>query len=264
MQYKQIKVNSMIYEIIKKDKLFSGNYTVDSYQNCDFECIYCDSSYEKIVYIKQNAADIFEEEIKKIKKGRIIVGSVHDSYQKAERDYNITRNILKIISKNSFTCNIITKSDLVLRDIDILKKINNPYVTISIISLKESISNIFEKNVPKPKIRLETVNKLNTNGIKSGIAIIPILPFINEDELEEMFKLAKKYKANYIISKSLELKGNVKDIYLKILNNFFPKLLKKYENLYKNSYKPKRSYILKINRKILELHKLYKISNSIL
>jgi DNA repair photolyase len=263
MHYKQIKVDFLLNKITKKDSLFKGDYTIDSYQNCEFGCLYCDSSFDKTIYIKTNAAEILNKELEKSKKGTIIVGSVHDPYQKAEEEFKITRDLLKIINQQEFSCHILTKSDLVIRDIDILKKIDNCKVTISITSLKDAVSKIFEKNVPLPKIRLQTIEKLTNEGIISGLAVIPVLPYIVEEELENIVKSAKNHKALYLLHKHLELKGDQKTFFINILKDFYPELVEKYEKLYMDSYMPDQKYILKINNAIKKLCNSYNLKNRI-
>ena len=81
MQYKSITCTSIINKIVKKDNLFIGDYSADPYQNCEFGCSYCDSSFDKTIYIKSNALQTFNQEIEKLSKGVIIIGSVHDPYQ---------------------------------------------------------------------------------------------------------------------------------------------------------------------------------------
>jgi DNA repair photolyase len=263
MQYKQIRVSSLINKITKKDKLFGGQYTIDPYQNCEFGCRYCDSSLEKTIYVKKNAAEILEEELKHLPKGRIILGSVHDPYQKIEEKCEITQNLLNIIKNHGFPCHILTKSNVILRDIDIISRLEKPIVTVSMISLSKSISQIFEKNVPSPQDRLKIVNKLSEKNIKSGVAIIPLLPFIVEKEQESIIQRLKKQDVQYILYKHLELKGNQKKIFIDDLKKFYPSLVVKYEKLYKNSYKPKKKYIFKINSKFNELCNRYYLKNTI-
>jgi DNA repair photolyase len=175
----------------------------------------------------------------------------------------MTRNLLNILKKNNFKIHILTKSDLILRDLDILSEIKNLIITISIISMNENISNFFEKNVPSSLKRLKIIKKLSNNGIKTGLAIIPVLPYIIEDEIEDIIKLSIKYKSKYLLFKFLELKGYQKNIFfdnLKILNN---DLLNKYINLYKNNYLPNEKYIKKINNKISIYCKKYGLLNNI-
>ncbi|KYK25137.1 hypothetical protein AYK24_05385 [Thermoplasmatales archaeon SG8-52-4] len=263
MKYKFEKVDFLLNKITNKDNLFRGNYTIEPYQNCEFGCLYCDSSYDQTINIKINAADILEKEIKKVKKGTIIVGSVNDAYQNAEKKYKITRELLRIIEKNNFPCHILTKTDLVLRDIDILRKINNCNVTLSLTSLNNSISKTFENKVPTTKIRLQAIKSFNKKGIKSGLAIIPIIPYLVEDELQEIVKCAKNYDAQYILHKYLELKGDQKSCFIDIINKYYPNISKKIQKLYEDSYMPKDDYIFNINNKMKSLCNFYNISDKI-
>lgn len=262
MIYKEIHSNVIINKIIQKDNIFNGNYTLDPYQNCEFGCNYCDSSHDSTIYIKTNTIKIINKELKKIPYGRIIIGSVHDPYQKAEEKYKLTRDILKTINKHKFSCHILTKSELVLRDVDILKSMDS-IVTISIISLDNTKTRNFEKNVQDTFKRLEIVRELNENKIKAGIAIIPILPFIIDDEIEELIKISKKYNAQYILYKHLELKGDQKKIFFEIIKNNYSNLLNDYINLYENSYFPNKKYIKDLSNKIKSYSAKYKTKNNL-
>jgi len=263
MKYKHMKYDSLITKITNKDLLFTGDYTLDPYQNCEFGCKYCDSASDVTIYIKTNAAQLLEEEIGKIEKGTIIVGSVHDPYQEIEKKYEITRNLLKIIKQHNFSCHVLTKSNLVLRDIDILSKIGKCLVTVSIPTLNEATCSIFEENVPSAKERLLVVEKLSENRIKSGLAIMPILPFIVEEELEHIVETASKHRADYVVHKHLELKGDQKTIFLKVLEKFNPDLLDKYEKLYRDNYMPNQEYCLKIKNTLEKLCMGYNLKNRI-
>jgi DNA repair photolyase len=263
MQYKSIHCDSLIKNITNIDTLFHGDYSVDPYQNCTFGCLYCDSSFDETIYIKSNAHRILDQEIQKIKKGVVIVGSVHDPYQKVEENYGITREILKTIEKYGFPCHILTKSNLILRDIDILSRIKECIVTISITSLNESISNIFEKKVLNPKDRLNIIKSLSQRGIKTGLALIPVLPYIVDDELENIIKTAKKSKASYVLHKYLELKGDQKTVFYQSIKQNYPYLFRKYRKLYADNYMPDEKYTEELNKKIQSYCKKHKIPNKI-
>jgi len=264
MQYKLIKSDSLLNKITSKDNLFAGDYTIDPYQNCEFGCLYCDSSYDKNIYVKTNVDAVLDKELSNVLKGRVIVGSVHDPYQKAEEKYEITRSLLKIIKKHGFPCHILTKSEIILRDLDILSELKDCIVTISIISLNDKVVNIFEKNVSSPKIRLETLKKLSDKGIKTGIAIIPVLPYIIEKkELENIIKSAHQNQARFLLYKNLELRGDQKNIFIETLKKFFPEIVKRYEELYHDSYTPKNKYTQSLKKSLLLLCKKYKINNKI-
>jgi len=263
MKYKTVQCSFLLNRITNKDKLFKGNYTLDPYQNCEFGCRYCDSTFEKTIYVKINADQILKKELQTLEKGTIIVGSVVDPYQKAEENYNITRNLLKTIKQYDFPCHILTKSNLILRDVDVLSKMNNCTVTLSITTLDQSISDIFEKHVPTAIERLETIKKLSKLGIKTGLAVIPILPFIVEEELEYIVKSAEDHRASYILHKYLELKGDQKEIFIRILEGSFPDLVEKYEKLYADSYMPDENYVLKMNDTFKKLCSKYKLKGGI-
>ena len=263
MFVKEIKVDLAIKKITFKDKLFCGDYTVDPYQNCDFGCIYCDSSYDDTVFVKTNIVGVFDKELKKLPKGRIIVGSVHDPYQKSEEEYQLTRKILESIKKYNFSCHILTKSDLILRDIDLLKQIKDCYVTVSLISNNEKVSSFFEKNVPSPNKRFGIIKDLNKQKIRSGIAIMPLLPYIAEPEIKQFFESAKKHNASYVLQKYLELKGNQRNIFFNQLSKSFPEHLEQYEKLYMNSYQPDSEYIDKINNLVSSFSSKYGIKTKI-
>jgi len=262
MDYKLINCDSLLKKITRKDNLFNGKYCIDPYQNCEFGCLYCDSSYDKTIFVKENADDILNNELKKVKKGLIIIGSVHDPYQNAEKTYEITKKILKIIKKYNLPCHILTKSNLILRDLDILNTIDCT-VTISILSLNEKISSLFEKNVISTKHRFNLVDTLSKNKIKAGIAQIPILPYITSKEIESIIKISKKYNAQYFLYKYLELKGEQKQIFLDLIKKYFPEHLTKYKTIYNNSIKPELKYTKEIDIKIQKYCKKYDIANFI-
>lgn len=263
MQYKQIQVSSLVNRFTHKDMLFSGVYSIDPYQNCEFGCLYCDSSFDKTIYIKSNAAEIFEKEINNLENGRIIVGSVHDPYQNAEKQYMLTRSLLKIIKEYGFPCHILTKSDLVIRDLDVVSSMDQCYITISLSSLNPNVYNVFEKYVQYPEIRLDIVKKLVENGVQSGIAIIPVIPYLIDDELEDVIVLARKQKAQYILLKHLELKGDQKYCFMEILQKNFPDIVEKFQKLYESSYMPDESYISTLNNIFKKLCRKHNIKNKI-
>ena len=263
MRYKTVNINSALNKITKKDILFNGDYTIDPYQNCEFGCAYCDSAMEKKVFIKNNITDVFEKEIKKIKDARIIIGSVHDPYQKIESTGEKTREILKLIKKHNLCCHILTKSNLVLRDIELLKEIKDCNITISISTIDCKKKELFEKNVISTEDRLKIVKKLNKENIKSGISLIPIIPYVTDFEIEEIIKKSKENNSSYFLYKYLELKGDQKILFLDIIKNSYSEIYDKFKELYVESFYPKEYYSKKMNSKINKLLEKYKLKNKI-
>ncbi|MBU0497344.1 MAG: hypothetical protein KKC68_00610 [Candidatus Thermoplasmatota archaeon] len=127
MPIKEIECQQIIRKITPHDTLFSGSYALDPYQNCAFACSYCDSAYDPTIYVKSNAITILQQELQTIKPARIIVGSVHDPYQPIEKSTKLTRKILQTLTNAGFPIHVLTKSPLIFRDIDILKKIQKTW-----------------------------------------------------------------------------------------------------------------------------------------
>jgi DNA repair photolyase len=262
MDYKVIHCDSIVKKITKKDSLFHGNYCIDPYQNCEFGCHYCDSSSEKKIYVKANVIDILKKELQLIHNGRIIIGSVHDPYQSIEKKFELTRDVLKTLQELNFSCHILTKSPLILRDIDILSQLDC-MVTISITSLDDQVVRIFEPDVPSPADRLQTVRSLRSNNIMAGLALIPMLPYIVESELESIVKAAYDVNAQYLLHKHLELKGDQERLFRNLIETHYPHLLPKYDELYENDFNPRKEYIKELNNSLTTYCKKFKISTKI-
>jgi DNA repair photolyase len=262
MEYKIINCDSVVKKIIKNDSLFHGNYCADPYQNCEFGCHYCDSSFEKTIYVKANVVDILKKELEQIKNGRIIIGSVHDPYQNTEKKYQLTRSILETLKQFDFPCHILTKSPLILRDIDLLSQLEC-MITVSLSSLDDQVVRIFEPNVPSPNDRLQTVQTIRNQGIIAGVALIPILPYIVESEVESIVKAARNVDAQYLLHKHLELKGDQERLFRNLIEAHYPHLLPKYDVLYNNDFNPRKEYIQKLNSTLSGYCKKFKISDKI-
>jgi DNA repair photolyase len=262
MDYKLINCDSVVKKITKKDSLFHGNYCVDPYQNCEFGCRYCDSSFEKTIYVKDNVVDVLKKELKQIKDGKIIIGSVHDPYQNTEKEFKLTKTILETLKEFNFSCHILTKSPLILRDIDLLSQLEC-MVTISISSLNDQVVRIFEPEVPSPNDRLRTVEHLRSQGIKAGVALIPMLPYIVESEIESIVKAARSVDAQYLLHKHLELKGDQERLFRNLIEAHYPNLLPKYDSLYDNDFNPRKEYVQELNAILSEYCKKFKIPDKI-
>ena len=263
MEYKLINCDSVVKKITRKDALFHGNYCVDPYQNCEFGCLYCDSSFEKIIFAKGNVVDILKKEIAHIYHGRIIIGSVNDPYQNAEKTHQLTKSILETLALHHFPCHILTKSPLILRDIDLLSSLQC-MVTVSFSSFDDRVLRVFEPGVPSPKDRLRAVEKLRDNGINAGVAMIPMIPYIVEDEIEKMVQAANDVHAQYLLHKHLELKGDQEVLFKNMLEIHYPHLLPKYDELYKDGFSPRKQYIQGLNRMLEMYCSKYNIPDKIL
>ncbi len=261
MHYQPIEVDTLIRTITKKDTLFNGSYTIDPYQHCEFQCTYCDSSTKTTVNIKTNAPEILQNELPTLPKKTIIIGSVHDPYQPAEQHYHLTNKLLRIIKKHHFPCHILTKSTDVVHDIPLIKTMKTT-VTLSLLSLNQTITRHLEPQTPTPAQRLQTLSILKKNGITAGIAVIPLLPYLIERELQAIIKIAHEHHTDYILHQYLEIKGDQKETFYQCLQDFRPDLIPKYQDLYYNDTKPKKTYQQGLTKKITTLCQKYKLQTT--
>ncbi len=225
------------------------DYNMNLYRGCSHGCIYCDSRSNcyridnfDIPKGKENALYILEKELIKNKKGVVGIGSMSDTYNPKELEYEQTRKALKLISKYGYGVSIDTKSDLILRDIDILKEINeknNVIVKFTITTPKDELSKIIEPNVCVSSKRFRAIKELTNNGIYCGIMLNPVLPFItdNEKDIIELVRLAHESGAKFIHTyMGMTLRDNQRDYYLKKLDEKFVGLKEQYIKTFGNNY----------------------------
>ncbi len=234
---------------VKNDTYFGLTYNMNLYRGCQHACIYCDSrstcyqlgELSQIRY-KGNAIELLKREIKKKKmKGTIGFGSMNDAYMPVERTKQLTRQALEVVSDYHFPVHIITKSNLVLRDIDLLKQISKVYAAISftITTADDDLAKIIEPAAPLPSSRFEALKTLNENGIYCGITLMPILPFINDstEQIENLLNKAMESGVKYIIPfMGLTLREGSRDYFYSRLDKSFPGMKVKYEKRFGISY----------------------------
>lgn len=226
------------------------DFNMNLYRGCSHGCIYCDSRSNcyhidefDIVKGKENSLLILEKELSNQKKTGVVgIGAMSDTYNPQEIKYEQTRGALKLLLKYGFGVSIDTKSDLILRDIDILKEINkknNCIVKFTITTPSDELSHIIEPHVCVSSRRLKAIKELNENGIYTGIMLNPILPFItdNENDIKELVKLAYEHQVKFIHTyMGMTLRENQRDYYYEKLDEYFPGLKEKYITTYKDNY----------------------------
>lgn len=228
---------------------FGIDYHMNLYRGCSYGCIYCDSRSDAYhinnfdeIRSKENALQILEEELaSKQNKGVVSFGTLSDPYNEKEEKYKITRGALELIKKYGFGVSLDTKSDLILRDIDLLKEIqenNNVIVKISITTYEDELAKCLEPNVISSSTRFQVLKRLRENGIYAGILLTPVLPFItdNEDNIKNMVRLAKEYDAKFIYSKmGMVLRKKVREYYYEHIDKLYPGLSNDYHAVYENN-----------------------------
>jgi len=227
------------------------------YRGCTHNCVYCDGRAEgyyvegefgRDVSVKVNALEVLRRELDSrgkrspLQPGYVMVGGgVGDSYQPVEEKYELTRKTLALLSEKKLPVHILTKSTLVKRDVDLLRKINETtkaIISFSFSSTDESISRIFEPGVPSPQERLETIAFFKENGLACGMFLMPVIPFITDTKevLKKTIQDAKDVGVDFIICGGMTLKeGKQKEYFFDILQRYYQSLMLEYQMIYKGS-----------------------------
>ena len=229
-----------------------GHYGMNIYRGCTHGCIYCDSRsrcYQfthpfEDIEVKQNAPNLLEKALKsKRKKCMIGTGTMSDPYMHCEENLKLTRKCLEIILENDFGVAIQTKSDRILRDIDLLAKINRSakcVVQMTLTTYDDDLCHILEPNVCITKRRIEVLEEMRKNGIPTIVWLTPILPFINDTEdnitaiLNECARVGVKGIINF--GMGLTLREGDREYYYAALDRHFPGMKEQYIKRYGNAY----------------------------
>lgn len=247
MEY--VKTRTIMTKSDQGNLWFGIDYHMNLYRGCSYGCIYCDSRSDSYhiknfdeIKSKENALQILEEELaSKQYRGVVSFGTLSDPYNALEEEYKITRGALELINKYGFGVSIDTKSDLVLRDIDLLKEIqmnNNVIIKISITTYEDELARVLEPKVISSTKRFEVLKTLRENGIYAGVLMTPVLPFItdSEDNIRNMVRIASLNKANFIYTKmGMTLRSNVHDYYYEHIEELYKGLSSDYKCVYGNS-----------------------------
>ena len=225
----------MIVKEIKAKTILSASkiydWVINPYVGCQHACSYCYARFMKrftghkepwgnFVDVKINAPDLLLVEITKKKRGRVWVSGVCDPYQPLEEEYKLTRQCLEILAQNNWPVIIQTRSPLVLRDIDILKEMQDLEVGLTVTTADEEIRKLFEPNAPSIKDRIKVLDELHKAGIKTYAMVAPMLP--GADGLSELLKGKIDYllidRMNYHYADWVYRKNGLED---KLTDDFF-------------------------------------------
>jgi DNA repair photolyase len=254
-------------------------WTINPYRGCEFACKYCYARYthefmelrdgvdfEQKIFVKQHAADLLRQELRQVKAGEeIAIGTATDAYQPAERRFEVTRAILEELARHrGLEIGIVTKSNLVLRDIEVLQQIaanNRLYVNITITTLKTELARILEPRAPRPDLRMEAVQKLNQAGISAGVSCAPLMPGITDSprDLEALVRATAKAGGKHIFANPLFLKPCSAAVFLPFLEKEFPQLVETYRKRYKHGAFLPASYGKPLSQLMARLRKKYGI-----
>jgi DNA repair photolyase len=261
-------------------------WTINPYRGCEFACKYCyarytheymeldGSEFEKKIYVKKDGAPQLAQDISRKysyaseKSGgerpdHIAIGTATDPYQPAEREYGVTRACLEELAKREgMSVSIITKSNQIVRDIDVLKKIatrSSLQIDITVTTLRPRLARLLEPRAPQPNLRLAAVRELHEAGLPVGVSASPLLPGITdgEGELEAVAAAAKEAGAQWFFSGVLFLMPSSAKQFLPFVREKFTRLAKQYEQWYaKNGYAPEE-YRLKASERVARIRQKF-------
>jgi DNA repair photolyase len=207
-------------------------------------------AFERQIFVKENAAEVLrrtlrhgsDKHLNLLKGEGIGIGTATDPYQPAERRFRITRGVLEVIAEHEgLRVWIVTKSPLVTRDIDLLRRIgrhNTISVHISLITLDRELARRIEPRAPTPEARLRALARLREHGIEAGINVMPVLPGITDrpDQLEPLIKAVAEAGATYLNACALRLRSAARQRYLPFIEKEFPALAPRYQATYRGSH----------------------------
>lgn len=284
IEYYRLPVRSVLNRVRSNRVAFL--WSINPYRGCEFGCKYCYARYtheymelapaefERKIYAKQDVqrrllADLTPE---KVLGEHIAIGAATDPYQPAERTFGVSREILETLlawslqlpSRAGLSLSITTKSDLILRDVELLRQLaqrNALHINFTITTFNPRLARLLEPRAPAPALRLEALGKLNEAGIATGVFIAPILPGITDrpEDLEAVVAAAARAGARYLCVDILRLMASTRRKFFPFLQEKFPHLLKQYRRWYARSgYAPAdyRKHIAQLLRRLRQKYNL--------
>src|SRR5256884_5641256 len=254
-------------------------WTINPYRGCEFACKYCYARYthefmelrdgvdfERKIFVKQHAAELLRQELSSVKPGEeIAIGTATDPYQPIERRLEVTRAILEELSRHAgLELGIVTKSNLVVRDIDLLRRIaenNQIFVNVTITTLDVDLARILEPRAPRPDLRMETVRKMNLEGVNTGVICAPVVPGITDSprDLEALVRATAEAGGKYIYANPLFLKPCSAAVFLPFVEKQFPQLVASYRERFNNRAFLPQAYHKRVSQLLARLRQKHGI-----
>jgi DNA repair photolyase len=278
VEYFTLGTRSLLNRVVSRRNL-PFTWAINPYRGCEFACKYCYARYthefmelrdgiefEQKIFVKEHAAELLRQELKKVKPGEeIAIGTATDPYQPAERRFEVTRAILEEFAKHSgFEIGIVTKSNLITRDAEILRRVaenNRVFVNVTVTTVDVELARKLEPRAPRPDLRLETVRQLNLAGVDAGVICAPVLPEITDrpSDLETLVKAASEAGAKYIFANPLFLKPCSAAVFLPFLEEHFPALVNSYKKRYEGRAFLPKPYAQRLSQLMTALRRKYGI-----
>jgi DNA repair photolyase len=258
IRFYEVRARSAINKVPESSRM-PFRHTINPYRGCTHACVFCFArpthtyldfnareDFEREIVVKVNAPELVRAELARPswKGEHVALGTNTDPYQWVEGRYRLTRGIWEAMLEAANPCSVLTKSPLLLRDIDLFMKLveRTEFVAnLSIPTLDEKAWRASEPHTPHPRTRIEAVAELNRVGVPTGVLIAPLMPGINDDpaQVNEILELVGEAGARSIGGVGLHLRGEVREIVFDWLRQYRPDLVSRYEQLYeRGAYLP--------------------------
>ena len=213
-------------------------YDINVYRGCAHRCIYCyalyshgyiggDGAFYEQIYAKTNVADALMRELPRFSRETVNLGGVTDSYQPAEKELGLMPGVLEQLARFGVPAVISTKSALILRDVELLKKVDAAgglMAALTVTTMDDAVASLLEPGSSRPAARMDAVRELKKQGLTCGVHLMPIIPYLTSgrDSLEAVFSMAKDAGADYVLTSALNLKGPTRRGFFEAVRQSFP------------------------------------------
>ncbi len=268
-------------------------WSVNPYVGCEFGCSYCyarfahryvverglgphalgdaqfDEAFERRIFVKAGAAEVLALTLKPAKLGgrAVVIGTATDPYQPAERTWRITRAVLERLAQHhGLHVGLITKSPLIVRDVDVLRRIaerSRLTIHISLIATDAVLVRRLEPRTPTPLVRLQALERLVAAGLHAGVLVAPVLPGITDDvpHLEALVRAAKAAGARFVRADPLRLYPAIRRRFLPLVAEHFPLLVERYERGFDSRGIVRKDYARALQVRLARLRKKLGVSD---
>lgn len=219
-------------------------YCLNPYVGCQYNCIYCYATFIKrfrnhfedwgsFIDVKINFIDRLKKEVKKKRIGLVAIGTVSDAYQPIEANYRLTRQAIEILNQHNFPFEILTKSNLVIRDIDLLRNSQQVSVELTITTIDDNVRKLFEPNAPSVPTRLQTLEQLLANGVETCVFFGPVIPYFadSQNHLIKYFSVMEKIGVKKILVDKLNYLNSKIEKIISAIDAAYPKAVSYYRIL---------------------------------
>ncbi len=276
-EYRPLASRSILNHVASRRGL-PFTHAINPYRGCEFGCKYCYARYtheflelepeefESRIYFKQNAAWLLEQELKRLKPGtEIALGTATDPYQPLERKLGVTRSLLEVFTRHSgFRLGIVTKSNLIARDLELLKEIakrNWLTVHITVTTMDGKLARMLEPRAPRPDLRIKTLARLSQAGLRAGVMCSPLVPGITDSgpSIRAVARAAAAAGANFFAAGALFLKPCSLPTFLDFVRAHFPGQLAAYERRYGKSAFVSDAYRQRVTELVESIRREFKL-----